>query len=87
MNEKEAKCFIESLIFSAEEPLTKDSMKKILINYGEFDLTKILEDLKTEETFLKQILLLLTFLTCKEMQVDFQCLLYMVIILLLIQTP
>ncbi len=48
MNEKEAKCFIESLIFSAEEPLTKDSMKKILINYGEFDLTKILEDLKKD---------------------------------------
>ncbi len=48
MNEKEAKCFIESLIFSAEEPLTKESMKKILINYGEFDLTKILEDLKKD---------------------------------------
>ena len=48
MNENDAKCFIESLIFSAEEPLAKDSMKKILNDYGTFDLTKILNDLKND---------------------------------------
>ncbi len=48
MNENDAKCFIESLIFSAEEPLAKDSMKKILNDYGKFDLTKILDDLKND---------------------------------------
>ncbi len=48
MNTNEAKCFIESLIFSAQEPLKKESMKKILSEYGEFDLNKILEELKSD---------------------------------------
>ncbi len=48
MNENDAKCFIESLIFSAEEPLAKDSMMKILNDYGTFDLTKILNELKND---------------------------------------
>ncbi len=48
MNENEAKCFIESLIFSAQDPLTKDSMKKMLKEYGEFNLDKILNELKSD---------------------------------------
>lgn len=48
MNDLEAKCFIESLIFSAEEPLTKDSMQKMLVDYGKFDLDKILRELKED---------------------------------------
>ncbi len=48
MNDLEAKCFIESLIFSAEEPLTKDSMQKMLVDYGKFDLDKILRELKVD---------------------------------------
>ncbi len=46
MNEHEASCFIEALIFSAEEPLAKESMKKMLVDYGNFDLDKILDQLK-----------------------------------------
>ena len=45
MDLKEAKCFIESLIFSSDEPLSKDSMKKVLKNYGEFNLDQILTEL------------------------------------------
>ena len=48
MNEIEAKCFVESLIFSAEEPLSKESIKKMLFNYGNFDIEKILNDLKED---------------------------------------
>ena len=48
MNEVQAKCFIEALIFSAEEPLTKESMKKMLNDYGNFDLDSILEKLKRD---------------------------------------
>ena len=48
MNQDEAKCFIESLIFSAEEPLTKESMKKMLSDYGVFDINHILDDLKKD---------------------------------------
>ena len=48
MDNKIAKNFIESLIFSAEEPLTKESMKKILSHYGDFNLDLILEELKNE---------------------------------------
>ena len=46
MDYKIAKNFIESLIFSAEEPLTKESMNKILSYYGEFNLDLILKELK-----------------------------------------
>ncbi len=48
MNEHEAKNFIESLIFSAEEPLTKDTMKKMISHYGVFDVDKILTSLKSD---------------------------------------
>ena len=48
MDNKIAKNFIESLIFSAEEPLTKESMKKMLSYYGDFNLDLILEELKND---------------------------------------
>ena len=48
MDNKIAKNFIESLIFSAEEPLTKESMKKMLSYYGNFDLDLILRELKND---------------------------------------
>ena len=48
MDNKIAKNFIESLIFSAEEPLTKESMKKMLSYYGDFDLDLILRELKND---------------------------------------
>ncbi len=48
MNKNEAKCFVESLIFSAQDPLTKESMKKMLGEYGEFDLNEILNELKRD---------------------------------------
>ena len=48
MDEKIAKNFIESLIFSAEEPLTKESIKKILSNYGNFNLDLILKQLQKD---------------------------------------
>ena len=48
MNNKIAKNFIESLIFSAEEPLTKESMKKILSYYGNFNLDLILKELQND---------------------------------------
>ena len=48
MDNKIAKNFIESLIFSAEEPLTKESMKKMLSYYGNFNLDLILRELKND---------------------------------------
>ena len=48
MDQIEAKFFIESLIFSADEPLSKESMKKILDSYGKFDLDKIIIQLKDD---------------------------------------
>ena len=48
MDNKIAKDFIESLIFSAEEPLTKESMKKMLSYYGDFNLDLILSELKND---------------------------------------
>ena len=48
MENKTAKNFIESLIFSADEPLTKESMKKMLSYYGDFDLDLILRELKND---------------------------------------
>ena len=41
MDEKQAKNLIEALIFSAEEPLSIDSIKKILSNYGKFNLEQL----------------------------------------------
>ena len=48
MDNNIAKNFIESLIFSAEEPLTKESMKKMLSYYGDFNLDLILQELKND---------------------------------------
>jgi len=48
MNEHDAKCFVEALIFSAEEPLSKESIKKMLSTYGNFDINNILSDLTSE---------------------------------------
>ena len=48
MDNRIAKNFIESLIFSADEPLNKESMKKMLSNYGDFNLDHILKELKDE---------------------------------------
>jgi len=48
MDENQAKCFIESLIFSAEEPLTRESIKKMVSDYGDFDIEKILRELRND---------------------------------------
>ena len=48
MDEKQAKNLVEALIFSAEEPLSIESIKKILLNYGEFDLKKLIDDLEND---------------------------------------
>ena len=46
MDEKQAKNLVEALIFSAEEPLSIESIRKILSNYGKFDLEKLIDALK-----------------------------------------
>ena len=48
MDEKQAKNLIEALIFSAEEPLSIESIRKILLTYGKFDLEKLINDLKND---------------------------------------
>tara|TARA_B100000683_G_C12306572_1_gene480448 strand:+ start:126 stop:647 length:522 start_codon:yes stop_codon:yes gene_type:complete len=48
MNYLQAKNFVESLIFSADEPLNKSSLNKILKDYGIFDLEKILTELELD---------------------------------------
>lgn len=48
MDEKQAKNLVEALIFSAEEPLSIDSIKKILSNYGKFDLEKLIDDIEND---------------------------------------
>ena len=45
MNDKDLKNFVESLIFSADEPLSKNDINKILSHYGNFDLDKVLNEL------------------------------------------
>ena len=45
MNDKDLKNFVESLIFSADEPLSKNDINKILSQYGNFDLDKVLNEL------------------------------------------
>ena len=45
MNEKDLKNLVESLIFSADEPLAKNDINKILSQYGIFDLDKVLNEL------------------------------------------
>lgn len=48
MDEKQAKNLIEALIFSAEEPLSIESIRKILLTYGKFDLEKLVNDLAND---------------------------------------
>ena len=48
MDEKQAKNLVEALIFSAEEPLSIESIKKILSNYGKFDLEKLIDGLEND---------------------------------------
>ena len=48
MDEKQAKNLVEALIFSAEEPLSIESIKKILSNYGSFDLEKLIDGLEKD---------------------------------------
>ena len=48
MDEKQAKNLIEALIFSAEEPLSIESIKKILLTYGKFNLEKLINDLEND---------------------------------------
>ena len=48
MDEKQAKNLIEALIFSAEEPLYIESIRKILSTYGKFDLEKLVNDLAND---------------------------------------
>ena len=50
MNFELAKNLVESLIFSAEQPLSKNEIKKILLEHGQFDIDKILEELTNEYT-------------------------------------
>ena len=48
MDEKQAKNLVEALIFSAEEPLSIESIKKILSNYGSFDLEKLIDGIEND---------------------------------------
>lgn len=48
MNQQEAKNFIESLIFSAKEPLSKSNIEKMLTSYGGFDVDKLLKELEAD---------------------------------------
>ena len=45
MDHNTAKKYVESLIFSSLEPLGKNDIKKMLSEYGDFDLEKILREL------------------------------------------
>ena len=48
MDHKTAKNYVESLIFSSLEPLGKNDIKKMLSEYGDFDLEKILKELSSD---------------------------------------
>ena len=48
MNDLDAKNYIEALIFSASEPFSKQSLKKMLSEYGDFNLEKIIDELKSD---------------------------------------
>ncbi len=50
MNFELAKNLVESLIFSAEQPLSKTEIKKILLEHGQFDIDKIIEELTNDYT-------------------------------------
>ena len=40
-----AKKFVEALIFSSLEPLTLSYIKKVISNYGDFDVNKIIREI------------------------------------------
>ena len=48
MNYNIAKNFVESLIFSASEPLSKNDIQKMLLEHGEFDIDKIINELTSD---------------------------------------
>ena len=48
MDEKQAKNLIEALIFSADEPLSIESIRKVLSSYGKFDLEKLINELEND---------------------------------------
>ena len=48
MDNKTAKKYVEALIFSSLEPLSKADIKKMLSEYGSYDLEKILEELMSD---------------------------------------
>ena len=48
MDNKTAKKYVESLIFSSLEPLSKNDIKKMLSQYGNFDLESILDELMND---------------------------------------
>ena len=48
MDNKTAKKYVESLIFSSLEPLSKNDIKKMLSQYGDFDLESILDELMND---------------------------------------
>ena len=48
MDHNTAKKYVESLIFSSLEPLGKNDIKKMLSEYGDFDLEKILRELSSD---------------------------------------
>ena len=41
-----AKKFVEALIFSSLEPLTLSYIKKVISNYGDFDVNKIIREIE-----------------------------------------
>ena len=41
-----AKKFVEALIFSSLEPLTLSYIKKVVSNYGDFDVNKIIREIE-----------------------------------------
>ncbi len=45
MDNKTAKKYVESLIFSSLEPLSRNDIKKMLSEYGNFNLEQILDEL------------------------------------------
>ena len=48
MDDKQAKNLIEALIFSAQEPLSLDNIKKMLSSYGKFDVEKLIDQIQKD---------------------------------------
>ena len=45
MKDKEVKNLVEALIFSAKEPLSLDNLKKIISEYGNFNVDEIIKEI------------------------------------------